>query len=180
MKPPKQMATYNILNQHFPGRVIIPQVLANIPAQGYMVYVLSCDDRAIVVGHGKKNRARIILDSATLITLNHVKAIFVRLHHLFPKKGSKFDRYLITCASKEEAKAVERQLHTLIGGNSRGLPARIRRQLFAGITRHSMPWLFLKLALLSSFDGLADLRGWHRARIIDAKTWRVISKKLQL
>ena len=67
------------LEQHYPGRVLSPKSLAEIPAKDYLVYVLEHNGRAIVVGHGKKNRARVILDSEEAITPSHLKAIFVRL-----------------------------------------------------------------------------------------------------
>lgn len=170
------------LERHYPGRVLSPQDPADIPTGKFMVYVLECNGRAIVVGHGKKNRARVILDSEAAITPSHLKAIFVRLHHLFPDPRGEtgFARYLVTCESKEEAKAVEKALHALIHGNDRQLPEHINRALFAGIPERSIPWMLLKMALASSYDGLGDLRKWRIDGIIDDDAWKIISGRLRL
>jgi len=170
------------LEQHYPGRVLSPKSLAEIPAKDYLVYVLEHNGRAIVVGHGKKNRARVILDSEEAITPSHLKAIFVRLHHLFPdpQGGTRFAPYLVTCKNKEEAKAVEKALHALIHGNDRELPDHINRALFAGIPERSIPWMLLKMALASSYDGLGDLRRWRIEGIIDDDSWKIVGDRLRL
>src|SRR5436305_1294680 len=88
----------------------------------YVAYVLAIDGYAIVVGHGRRNRAKVIFDSLEKITSGHIKAIIVRLHALFPAKDAKFERFTIYCTDKMEAKKVEAQLHREIGGNSLDLP----------------------------------------------------------
>lgn len=109
------------LNQHYPGEIVVPQNVAAIPNNQYFVYILALNDAAIVVGHGRKNRARVIFDGLGQTTV-HFKAILVRLHHLYAPPGSIFMRYLIKCASKVEATQREHARHALIGGNVPKVP----------------------------------------------------------
>ena len=44
----------------------------------------------------------------------------------------------------------------------------------------SRQWVYLKLALLSSFDGLSDLKKWRRKGVISDADWEVISTRLQI
>lgn len=165
------------LNQHYPGQVIVPQNVAEIPNKEYFVYILALNDAAIVVGHGRKNRARVIFDGLGQTTV-HFKAIFVRLHHLYAPPGAVFARYLITCANKDEATERECLLHNLIGGNVPQVPDEIDEQLLQGVDAGSLPWVLLKVALASSYDGLSDLRKWRNLGIIDDPNWAIITAKL--
>ena len=66
----------------------------------YCVYILTIGNNPVVVGHGKKNRARVIFDNRDTITPGHIKAIIVRLYTLFGSGDANSKRYLIECESK--------------------------------------------------------------------------------
>jgi hypothetical protein len=97
---------FNILQQLYPNRIIIPERLDDIPEGSYMVYILSFNGNAIVLGHGKKNRSKVIFDSLSQITSSHLKALFVRLHVLYG--NGVFERFIIICSDKNEAKSIEK------------------------------------------------------------------------
>lgn len=167
------------LEQQYPGRLETPASQASIPKNEYVVYILESDDGVIAVGHGRANRARVIFDSKEFITRGHLKALFVRLHQLFAKPGTRFGRYLVRCGSKVDAQKLEKAIHARVGGNKRKLPAYIENALFLGLDPHSIPWLLLKQAVASSYDGLADLEGWSKKGFIKPADWIIISKRLQ-
>ncbi len=166
------------LQQLYPNRIISPMNLDEIPNSGYLVYILIYNNKPIVLGHGKKNRAKVILDNVNHITRNHLKALFVRLYNLFG--DGQFERYLISCQNKEEAKYIENNLHRQIGGNNRNIPAEIRNHLFHGLDPNSVSYLLLEIALRSSFDGLSDIRKWRADGILSDDIWADISQRLQL
>jgi hypothetical protein len=147
---------YERLEELYPNRILSPESIESIPNNIYMVYILTYNNKAIVLGHGKKNRSKVIFDDINQITSSHLKAFFVRLYNLFG--NGTFDRYIILTDSKQEALEIEGNLHQKIGGNHRQLPEEIRGQLFDGIERNSVTELVLEIALRSSFDGLSDLR----------------------
>lgn len=166
------------LEKLFPGKVRIPESTSDIPASGYMVYVLTYKGKPIVTGHGRKNRAVVILDNTEHYSNGHIKALFVRLYQLYGK-GS-FERFIIPCSDKGDAQSVEKILHREIGGNHRSLPDYIRIRLFDGIPEKSVARLVLEIALRSSFDGLADLKKWRSDGLLDDDVWDVIQGKLNL
>lgn len=167
-----------ILQNLYPNRIISPNNMNAIPNNGYMVYVLVFNDNPIVLGHGRKNRAKIIFDNENQITSGHIKAIFVRLYNLFGI--GEFERYIINCQNKEEAKEIEKKLHNQIGGNNRNIPIEIRNQLFDGLEPNSVSYLVLEIALRSSFDGLSDIRKWRADGILSDLIWNDISQRLRL
>jgi hypothetical protein len=166
------------IEDQYPGRLTEPLSADRIPRGVYMVYILVCDGRPIVVGHGKHNRARVIFDDAEHTTSGHIKAIFVRAYHLFG--GKRFERYFIECDSKSEAKVIEKDLHGKIGGDSRELPDEVGNRLFDGFDAKSVPEMILRIALNSSFDGLADLKLWRKKAILENSVWNKIADKLKL
>ena len=168
------------LNNLFPNRFLTPASVKEIPDNGYLVYILERDDHALIVGHGRKNRAKVIFDDLERTTSGHIKAIFVRLHHLHASKETRFSRYIITCDDKKHAQEVESQLHAVIQGNHREVPAAIEAALFGGLPDTSIAKMLLKIAIASAFDGLYDLKSWRKKGIIDEQTWQVVSAKLQL
>ncbi len=168
------------LSQAFPNRVERPRAVSDIPAGVFFVYILTINDRPIVAGHGKKNRARVIFDSSELVTGSHIKAMPVRLYTLFGGDDPAFARYLIRCASKDEAKKIELEIHRKFGGNTRSMPSEMQRKLFSGLVPHTPAWMVLRMALSSSFDGISDLKKWRREGILDDETWAVIADKLKL
>ncbi len=142
-----------------------------------MVYILAYDDIAIVIGRGKKNRAKVMFDNEHHHT-THFKSLLVRLYHIYG--DDKFNRFIIKCNNKEESQRIEKDLHKRLGGNTSDLPNKIRKCLFENITPGSYVELFLRLALLSSYDGLSDLRKWRKNNIIDTESWGIISGKLKI
>lgn len=176
--PPKSIPMQKSLEALFPGRVVVPRGLSDIPGNAYMVYVLSVDGKPIVVGHGRKNRASILFDDLHSITKGHIKALFVRLYHLYG--SGRFERYIIRCAGKTEAADAEKIVHQHIGGNHREIPAPIRAKLFEGLPEESVARLLLEIAIRSSYDGLSDLRKWRSDGLLNDAVWRELSGKLKL
>lgn len=167
------------LQQLYPDRIISPETVNDISMNDYMVYILIFNNNPIVLGHGKRNRAKVIFDNENQITRGHIKALFVRLYNLYGK--GKFERYTINCQkNKEEAKVIEKNLHKQIGGNNRKIPDDIRDQLFHGLNANSVSYLLLEIALRSSFDGLSDILKWHADGILNDDIWNEISQRLHL
>ena len=170
----------SILSKHYPDRWLEPASIDDLHDKDYMVYILERNGEAIVVGHGRKNRAKVIFDDLQRTTNGHIKAIFVRLYHLYADKHTQFFRYVVTCSSKKDAQEVEAHLHTIIKGNYRKLPSDIEGAIFEGLPSDGVEKMLLKIALASSFDGLSDLKMWRRKGIIDDDTWNIISIKLNV
>lgn len=168
------------ISTFYSGRWQEPANIDDLNSKDYMVYILERNGEAIVVGHGRKNRAKVIFDDLQKTTNGHIKAIFVRLHHLFAAKDTHFFRYVIKCSSKKEAQEIEAHLHTVIKGNHRNLPQNIEDAIFEGLPSDGIAKMILKIALASSFDGLNDIRTWRKKGIIDDCLWQVISEKLRL
>lgn len=166
------------LQQLYQDRVITPSTIYDIPQIGYMVYILTFNNVPIVLGHGKKNRAKVIFDNKSQITSSHLKAIFVRLYSLYG--DGTFEKFIIKCDNKEDAKEIEKKLHNQFGGNNRSFPIEIRNKLFHNLDSNSLPYLILEIALRSSFDGLSDIRKWRADGILNDEIWTEISKRLQL
>ena len=158
--------------------VDIVESIDDIPKGKYMVYVLMANKVPIIVGHGKFNRAKVICDSKNGITNGHIKAIKVRLYHLYG--DYKFRRYIIPCTSKLEAYEIEKELHSEIGGNETRIPEEIKKRLLERVEGDEKATLLLEIAIQSSFDGLYDLRRWRRKGIIGNETWKLISKALEI
>lgn len=173
------MTTKEKITELYPGRLKTPGSVRDIPQGVYVVYILVCDDKPIVVGHGKHNRARVIFDNDSQTTSGHIKAIFVRAHHLFGAHKS-FERYFITCDSKSEAKEIEKNLHNKIGGNCRSLPEQIQQRIFANIDAEGVTAMILRIALNSSFDGMSDLKLWRRKGILNDQIWKAIADRFKL
>lgn len=172
------MTPFERLDIMYPGRVERPTDITDIRPSAYYVYILTMDERAIVLGHGKKNRARVIFDSVHSNTPNHIKALIVRIYHLFSDDGVVFDRYLIPCTSKDEAKEIEAVLHRKLHGNTLKLPTGVQQKLFDGFDGFAANPM--RMALCSSFDGISDLKRWRREGILDDTIWRQITGKLNL
>lgn len=167
-----------ILQQLYPNRITLPATINDIPNRGYMVYILVFNNNPIVLGHGQRNRSKVIFDNENKITSSHLKALFVRLYNLYG--NGEFERYIISCQNKEEAETIESNLHRQIGGNNRNIPPEIRNQLFNGLDPNSASYLVLEIALRSSFDGLSDIRKWRADGILSDTIWTDISKRLRL
>jgi hypothetical protein len=172
------MPTKSTIETLYPNRILEPTIVQDIPRGVYLAYILTYNDKPIVVGHGKHNRAKIIFDDKNQITTGHIKAIFVRTHRLFGQ--GVFKQFLITCDNKKEAKDIEATLHREIGGNSRDLPQDILSLLFNLISPDSIAYMVLRMALCSSFDGLSDLKMWRREGILNDDLWVTLGDRLQL
>ncbi|MGD9564277.1 MAG: hypothetical protein AB7F88_17500 [Pyrinomonadaceae bacterium] len=170
------------LEQLFPKRIERPSTVADITPNNFYVYILTIDDQAVVVGHGRKNRARVIFDSADARTANHIKAMTVRLYCLYGGREALFERYLIQCATKTDAQEVEHLLHSaeFCGGNTLIIPSAIEEALLAGLKDDSPVRMVLRIALSSAYDGIADLKRWRRQGIIPDSIWKEIAARLQL
>lgn len=168
------------LQRRFPSRIERPADVGDIPSGVFLVYMLAVDGHPVVIGSGKKNRAQIIFDSKHAITRDHAKAMTVRLYVLFGRDDILFERYLIRCASKEEAKEIEHALHRDFGGNIRNVPEDIYQKLFRGFAEDSLVRMVLQMALCSGFDGISDLKRWRRRGILRDEIWREISDRLML
>jgi len=166
------------LDSLYPQRVFQPSSEQSIPRDKYMVYILTHCDHPIVVGHGKRNRAKVVFDDKDNVTKGHIKAIFVRAYHLYGEQV--FERFVIICDSKEEAKSIEKNIHANIGGNTRSLTPQIEKNIFKGISPGSVSDMVIRIALNSSFDGLSDLRLWRKRGILTDKVWRDVADKFQL
>lgn len=161
----------------------IPQCLPikdknELPSNTYMVYILATKDKTLVVGHGKLDRAKIIFDDLNHCTYNHIKSFFVRLYILFEQ--AEFHRFIIACDSKGEAIKKEKEIHRLIGGNTRSLSVTIQENLFSTLDQDSKVSLYLRIALVSSFSGMSDLRNWRKEEIINETDWNTIIELLRL
>jgi hypothetical protein len=155
-----------------------PQNRKDIPLNVYMVYILTYNNKPIVLGHGKKNRANVICDDKNTITSNHIKALFVRIYNLYG--DGNFERFIIKCKNKEEANELEKTLQNELGGNSREIPEEMNNKLFNGLNTNSKEYLLINQAICSSYDGLSDLKNWKKKNLIDMETWDIVSKKLCL
>ena len=171
------MSSANQLLSRYP-QTVSPVSVKDIPQRVWLVYILTYNDKPIVVGHGKANRAKVVFDGRSQITSGHIKSLFVRIYRLFGN-GS-LHPYIIACQSKDEARAIEKDLHETIGGNRRELPADLEQFLFEGFTPGTLPHMVLRMALCSSFDGLSDLKLWRRKGILDDVIWGQLSTKLAL
>lgn len=169
---------FDTLNQLYPNRISNPQNAGELINNVYYVYILTFNDSPIVVGHGKKNRAKVIFDDINTITQGHLKAFLIRIYRIFG--DGLFNQFVINCDNKEEAKIIENNLHLNIGGNRNAINQDLLFSLFDGIDVNSKQWVYLKLALLSSFDGLSDLKKWRREGVISDEDWVVISNRIQL
>jgi len=169
---------YEVLEQLYPGRILRPLQLNELRQDIYYVYILLHDNNPIVLGHGKRNRARVIFDNIEQITSGHIKALFVRLYVLYSDNA--FEKMVIACESKNEASIIEKSLQKRFGGNNRNIPDEIREKLFENLNPQSVPKLLLEIAIRSSFDGLSDIRKWRADNLIDDNTWNEISIRLQL
>ncbi|TWW09347.1 hypothetical protein E3A20_15230 [Planctomyces bekefii] len=169
---------YYTLNQLYPNRIITPQNVNEIQNRTWYVYILTYENRAIVVGQGKRNRAKVIFDNVNIRTDYHYKSLLVRLYRLFG--NGVFNQFLITCNSRDESKIIEKELHREIGGKGTVIENDILEILFQNIERNSSIWAFLKIALLSSYSGLSDLKKWRKGGIINDLEWQIITDKLQI
>ncbi len=96
------MNFFDQLEVRYPGRVERPTEASDIRSDFFYVYILTIGEQPIIVGHGKRNRARVIFDSETSTTPNHIKALTVRLHLLFANAGSVYGRYLIPIKRRQK------------------------------------------------------------------------------
>ena len=153
--------------------------LIEIPKDKYLIYALSVNDKYVVLGRGKYNRAKVIFDDIENISYNHIKSFKVRLYHLFTS-NLKFKREIIIVNSINQAKKLEKEKHKYLGGNSLVIDRQIEDRLFNLCKDEEIVTLLLRIALRSSFSGLYDLRKWYKEKIISEFHWKKISNILQL
>jgi len=158
--------------------LVVVHDVNDIPKETYMVYILIANGEAIVVGHGRRNRAKVICDNIDVITNGHIKALKVRLYHLYSE--CQYQKIIIPCDGKKEANELEKELHSAIGGNATSLPVDISESALRVVEGDEISQLLLKLAMESSFDGIYDLKRWRRKGVIQDEQWSLISRSLRL
>ncbi|MDP3830122.1 MAG: hypothetical protein Q8Q47_02555, partial [Ignavibacteriaceae bacterium] len=100
----------------FPNNeLIIPQLVDNIPINTSLVYILTYKNVPIIVGEGKKKRARVIFHNKDYYPEAHMKSITARLHIIYGNPEF-LRRYIIVCNSREEAKVIQNKIHRERGG----------------------------------------------------------------
>lgn len=162
----------------YPGRVQDVRSVADIPKQKqYSVYILTFNDKAVVLGHGQYHRAKVILDGENSTT-GHIKALYVRLYQLFGQ--GTFERFIIACENKTESMEIEKILHREIGGNTRNLSPEIHALLYKDLPKDSPAYMIVQMALCSNYDGLSDLKSWRRKDILSEEVWNIIADRLHL
>ena len=162
---------------------------SKIPKKKYVVYSLAVDGKFIVLGHGKKNRAKVIFDNINTITYSHIKSFKVRLYHLFkPENEYEYVRKIIECNNKEDAQKKEKRLHNENeGGNTNTLVEHFHNELDLALNilalskeESDQVKLLLYISLNSSHSGLNDLKKWYKKEIIEKELWDSLKEILQL
>ena len=149
--------------------------LGQIPDERWLVYILARNNKALVCGLGQKNRARVIFDDGTQSTPNHIKSLFLKTYHRHGGPAN-WQRFVVPCASRAEASALEKLFHAAIGGNTSQLPQEIVDRLKTGLNQTAS--MVMDMARYSAFSGLRDLKTWRDVGIIDNTTWEQITDRL--
>jgi len=166
------------LPTNYADQLIQVETPDQIPVNQYMVYIFGMNGSAVVVGHGQKNRAKVILDNQDCLTPNHIKSLHVRccvIHGQGP-----FEKLIIPCDSKASARQTELEIQALLGGNVLQLPTQVEEKLFEDIEPSSMTDMVLRMAMASSFSAIADLLKWARLGLLNTQVKNVLSTKLSI
>lgn len=166
------------LPTNYADQLIQVETPDQIPVNQYMVYIFGMNGTAVVVGHGQKNRAKVILDNQDCLTPNHIKSLHVRccvIHGQGP-----FEKLIIPCDSKVSARQTELEIQALLGGNVLQLPTQVEEKLFEDIEPGSMTDMVLRMAMASSFSAIADLLKWARLGLLNTQVKNVLSTKLSI
>jgi len=166
------------LPTNYADQLIQVETPDQIPVNQYMVYIFGMNGTAVVVGHGQKNRAKVILDNQDCLTPNHIKSLHVRccvIHGQGP-----FEKLIIPCDSKASARQTELEIQALLGGNVLQLPTQVEEKLFEDIEPGSMTDMVLRMAMASSFSAIADLLKWARLGLLNTQVKNVLSTKLSI
>jgi hypothetical protein len=144
-----------------------------------LVYVLTANDQAIVLGRGNKNRAKIILDRLHQPPTHiHYKAMFVRMYQLM-NASQTYRSFIVICDSVGASKQLESILHRQYGGEGKFDSDQVVED-FVKKCNDAKVKLLLKLAYHSSFSGLDDLCKWRKKGLIPDVEWLQIVDKLKL
>ena len=162
---------YDIIKEKY-NNIISPLELKDIPNSIYMVYIFVWNNIALVVGMGKKNRARVILDPY----IAHYKATLIRLYLKYEQNGI-FERYVIPCSTKKEALIIEKDLHNTIGGEGIILTDKIKKNITSDDNIQNM---ISNMALCSSYDATTDLLKWRKNKLIEDDIWNNIKNILDI
>ena len=168
----------SFLNEKYTGRFEILENVEDIPIHKQMVYILLFNGKAIIVGRGQKNRAKVIFDSLKRST-DHYKATMVRLYNLY-EKDAEYTRIIIPCEDKKESGLIENDLHKRIGGEGIFLTDKIKSELFSDLDENSIENMLIKMILISSYNGISDLRNWRKCDLLTQEMWDKISKKFRI
>ena len=168
----------NFLNKRYAKRFKILESVKEIPLNQQMVYILLFNGNAIIVGRGQKNRAKVIFDSLDKFT-DHYKATMVRLYNLY-ENDAKYTRIIIPCKDKKESESIEKNLHNEIGGEGIFLTNKIKSGLFSDLDDNSLENMLIKIILISSYNGISDLRNWRKCDLLTQEVWNRISEKFKI
>lgn len=137
----------------------------------YMVYALTFNDKAIVVGHGRYDRAQVIFDNYETYTLTHIKSTLIRMYHLAYKENEKdvydnriniYQRFIGFCGDKKLAEKIEKNMQAQYGGNQNEIPSELKNSILINTHNDKMARIILDLAFSSGYCGLSDLYKWRR------------------
>lgn len=168
-----------ILEKDYANRFHIIDNVKDIPYNVQMVYILLFNEKAIIVGRGKKNRSKVIFDTLEKTT-DHYKATMVRLYNLY-ENDAKYTRIIIPCEDKKESESIENDLHRKIGGKGVSLTDKIKSELFSDIHEDSKEVaMLIKMILISSYNGISDMKNWRKCDLLNPNTWNIISKKFRV
>lgn len=162
---------YDIIREKY-NNIFSPLKLKDIPNNIYMVYIFIWNNTPLVVGMGKKNRAKVILNPNII----HYKATIIRLYLKYERDGN-FERYIIPCSSKKEALTIEKDLHNIIGGEGIIFTDNIKKNINSGNDIQNM---IINMALCSSYDATTDLLRWRKNKLINDDIWNNIKNILNI
>ncbi len=153
--------------------------LDRMPRGSEMVYLLAHGEELVVAGRGERNRAKVIFDGLHTTTV-HYKAMKVRILHVYGDRDVPFRRFIIVCPDRTRSTTVERKVHQILGGNNNNSNQAYLDAIFSALGDDEIAKIFMKLALLSSYDGLSDLKKWREKEVIGDIQWNAIRQVLWL
>jgi len=152
----------------------------------YMVYALTFKDKAIAIGHGRYDRAKVIFDNYNTYTRSHIKSTLIRFYHLaYIEDNEKniYQRFVAFCGDKILAEKIEGRLHNEFGGNNNQIDEDIKKSVLKKSYQNRESKIIIDFALLSSYCGLSDLHHWRNNSQelgFDNEIWNMIWDDLNL
>lgn len=149
----------------------------------YRVYIMTRDDNAIILGHGRWDRAKVIFDDLSKYTATHCKSGLLRLYNLYDLSLTtkpSIGRYMILCENKVQAEKLEHELQRKFGGNVSEVPQYLFDFILRNYSKGSPEWLLVMMAFQSNFSPLTDLCKWRRKGLILDNVWKNLVDLLYL